>query len=107
MNKDHIEKSLSQIREIFEKASDRIDAIKVGDKIPATVLAAEIAKEFGSTGPILYPTLLWLIKGYPGVEVRRGAKGGIYKLALTNISSIEENDFSFKEEDKILPIINT
>lgn len=80
MNKQHIETSLSRIRTIFEQASERIEALKPGEKVPATTLATDIAKEHGMTCPQLYPTLLFLIKDYPGVEVRRGAHGGIVKL---------------------------
>jgi hypothetical protein len=43
-------------------------------------LADELAKEIGMTGPQLYPTLKFLFQGYPGVDVRAGAHGGIYKL---------------------------
>lgn len=80
MSDQHVEDSLEKIRTIFKKAQNAIEAIKVGEKIPATKLAEDIAKEHGMTGPQLYPTLLFLIKGYPGVEVRRGAHGGIVKL---------------------------
>jgi hypothetical protein len=111
----HIEMSLDKIRVIFQKASEKIEALKVGQKIPATVLSDDIAKDCDMTGPQLYPTLLFLIKGYPGVEVKRGAKGGIYKIS----ENIEiENDLGIdvdegmgeripEEEDKFLPIINT
>ena len=78
-NADHVEFSLKKIREIFIKASERIEAIKPGDKIPATVLAAELGSEFGMTGPQLYPTIRFLLDSYPGVLVRRGAHGGILK----------------------------
>ena len=81
MNVDHVENSLAKIRTIFEKASERIEALKVGEKIPATVLADDLAKEHGMTGPQLYPTLKFLFDGYPGVDIRKGAHGGIVKLA--------------------------
>ncbi len=76
----HIDESLAKIRIIFEKASAKIEALNKGEKIPATKLAEDLASEVGLTGPSLYPTILFLIKDYPGVEVKRGAKGGIYKL---------------------------
>lgn len=82
MNKAHIETSLNNIRTIFEKASARIEALKPGEKIPATELAAQLGKELNMTGPQLYPTLLFLIKDYPGVDVKRGAHGGIIKLPV-------------------------
>jgi hypothetical protein len=80
MSKLHVEASLAKIRVIFEKAAERIDALKPGEKIPATALATEIAKEHGMTCPQLYPTLKFLFDGYPGVDVRKGAHGGIIKL---------------------------
>ena len=113
----HIEKSLDKIREIFQKASDRIEALKVGQKIPATVLAEEIAKDYGITGPQLYPVLLYLIRGYPDVEIKKGAHGGIVKLAPSaTIDSDEDDDYSpalvdvkedILDEDKMQPIVNT
>lgn len=80
MNTKHIEESLSKIRTIFEKASTRIEALNKGEKVPATKLADDLAKELGMTGPQLYPTLKILFDGYPGVEIKKGAHGGIIKL---------------------------
>lgn len=89
MNNAHIDASLDKVRAIYEKASARIEALRPptatqpGEKIPATVLAAEIAKEIGMTGPQLYPTLKFLFDGYPGVKISRGAHGGIEKVLPT------------------------
>ena len=80
MQSIHIENSLGKIRLIFEKASQRIDALESGQKIPATTLAKELGEEFGVNGTVLYPTLLFLIADYPGIHIKRGAKGGIYKI---------------------------
>jgi hypothetical protein len=80
LNTKHIEDSLNKIRIIFEKASQRIEDLKKDEKIPATKLAEELAKEVDMTGPQLYPTLKFLFDGYPGVEIKRGAHGGIVKL---------------------------
>lgn len=81
----HIDLVLAKIRPIFEKAALRIDALKPGEKIPATTLAEELAKEIGMTGPSLYPTLKFLFDGYPGVDVRKGAHGGIVKLPVDKV----------------------
>lgn len=81
MKVQHIENSLAKIRVIYEKASTRIEALKVGEKVPATVLASDLADEIGMTGPQLYPTLKFLFQDYPGVKISRGAHGGIEKLA--------------------------
>lgn len=78
-NQNHIDESLAKIRVIFEQAAERIDALKTGEKIPATKLAADLAESQNMTGAQLYPTLLFLLKGYPGVEIKRGAHGGIIK----------------------------
>ena len=87
MNNDHIETSLSKIRLIFQEASAIIDGISPGQKIPATTLAKTIAEKHGMTGSQIYPTLLFLIKDYPGVEIRRGAQGGIMRpVVTTNIA---------------------
>lgn len=76
----HVTESIAKIKNIFDKAAARIDAITPGSKIPATELASDLAKEIGMTGPQLYPTLKFLYDNYPGVDIRKGAHGGIYKL---------------------------
>ena len=76
---DHVDASLAKIRVIFEKASARIEALKPGEKVPATELAKELGKEYGMSGPQLYPVLKFLLDGYPGVEIKRGAHGGIIR----------------------------
>jgi hypothetical protein len=93
----HIEDSLDKIRLIFQKASSRIEKIKPGDKIAATELANELAAEHGMKGPSLYPTLLFLIKGYPGVVVKRGAKGGICRPLPGEVEKVDEPDDSKDE----------
>ncbi len=81
--KTHIEDSLATIREMFERAAERIEALPEDgkSKIPATKLAEEIGKEFGLSGPTMYPTMLFLFKGYPGTALKKGAHGGIVRLA--------------------------
>ena len=70
----HIEEALNEIRSLFVKAATRIEALKPGEKVPATTLAEELARDIiqadgkPMTGPQLYPTLKVLFKGYPGVE---------------------------------------
>ena len=80
MNEDvllHIQNAVSQVHALFLKAATRIEELKPGEKVPATQLAADLASERGMTGPQLYPTLKFLFDNYPGVEVKRGAHGGI------------------------------
>ena len=81
MNEKHVEFSLNKIRSIFSRTSECIEAIPVGEKIPATKLAEDLAKEIGMTGPGLYPTIKFLLDGYPDVKILKGAHGGILKLA--------------------------
>jgi hypothetical protein len=79
MNSNHINSSLDKIRSIFEKASSRIDALQPGERLPATKMAEELGAEVGIDGPQLYTVIKFLLDGYPGVDVKRGAKGGIIK----------------------------
>lgn len=82
MNNDvvlHLEKALNEVRVLFLKAATRIEALKPGEKVPATQLAEDLAKEHGQTGPQVYPTLKILLEGYPGVKILRGAHGGIHR----------------------------
>lgn len=78
-SKNHIEESIAKIRSLFEKASERIDSLKSGEKVTATKLAEELSNQFGMTSQQIYPILLFLIKNYPCVDVVRGAHGGIIK----------------------------
>jgi len=87
MNTEHINNSLARIRVFFEEASTLIDAIPVGQKVPATELAEAVAAPHQMTGPQIYPCLRFLFEGYPGVKVRRGAQGGIYKMTAEEIAS--------------------
>ena len=79
-NEDQVVRTLAKLRPLLEKASAQIEGIKPGEKLPATELADEIAQEIGMTGPQLYPTLKFLFDDYPGIDVRKGAHGGLYKL---------------------------
>lgn len=82
MVNSHIDVALEKIRVIFEKVDARIQALVPGERVPATTLAKEIAEGIGMTGPALYPTIKFLLDGYPGVKILRGAHGGIEKLPL-------------------------
>lgn len=78
---DHVEVAVDRVRNLYLKAVARIEALRPGEKVPATELAKELAAEVGMTGPQLYPTLKFLFDGYPGVEIKKGAHGGIVKSA--------------------------
>ena len=89
--KKHIEDSLAKIRVVFEKAAERIESIPADgkSKIPGTTLAAEVGKEFGVPGPTMYPTMLFLYKDYPDTICKKGAHGGIYRVAPKTDSADE------------------
>lgn len=90
----------NKIRPIFDKARELIDALKPGEKIPATTLAENLAKPLGMTQAQLYPTLKFLFDGYPGVEVRRGAHGGIFKLPAPSTASTVASDSKENADEK-------
>lgn len=76
----HIDETLANLRAIYVEAATRIEALTGDNKIPATKLAADIAEAHDMTGPQLYPTLKFLFDGFPGVEITKGAHGGIRKV---------------------------
>ena len=104
ISEKHVEEALEKIRTIFKKASNRIEALKPGEKVPATKLAEELAVEFGTTGPALYPVLKYLFDGYPDIEVRRGAHGGLIRLPIKSTVVASEEAEPDKEP---APIVNT
>ena len=77
----HIDTTLDELRAIYTRAATRIEGLKAGEKIVATELAKELAVETDQTGAQIYPLLLQMLRNYPGVDRRKGAAGGIYKLA--------------------------
>jgi len=87
----HIENALEKIRIIFNKAAERIDAQKPGEKLRATYLAEELGKEYGISGATLYPTLQFLFEGFPNTKRQRGAHGGIVKLEETKVEDDVDN----------------
>jgi len=98
-SKQHIEMVLNtRIRDMFNKAAEKIDALKPGEKIPATELAAQLAADLGKTGPQVYPTLLFLLQDYPNVQIKRGAHGGIYKLDTSKTSATTKTNDSSSDE---------
>ncbi len=97
-NVDHVEASLNKIRELFVKASERIEALNPGEKIPATALAAELGESFGLTGPQTYPVLKFLFESYPGILVRRGAHGGLIKPGPTTDKKSKKVDVAAAQD---------
>ena len=83
----HLDLRTNSVRAIYEKAAVRIEAIKPGEKIPATKLSDDLAKELGMTGPQLYPTLKVLLEDYPGVWIKRGAQVGIYRPTAEELAA--------------------
>jgi len=77
---EHIEKTVDYVRTIYKKVGEKIAVLKSGEKIAATELAAQVAQDYGMTGPQLYPTILFVLKDFPGTKRKRGVQGGIWKL---------------------------
>lgn len=99
-SKVHIDQVISsRIRPIFDRAAQRIDALKPGEKIPATELAKELAKEFGGTGPVLYPVLKLMLDDYPGVSIRKGAHGGIVKNTVAVVVTTPATAIDLTKDD--------
>ena len=82
MTKQYVDNALALIRPLFDEVQSHLDTMKVGDKVPATKLAQQIAERHGMTGPQAYPTLKFFFDNCPELEVRRGAHGGLFKVAL-------------------------
>jgi len=96
----HLAMKTASVGLIYEKAAIRIEAIKTGETYPATKLAKDLACELDMTGPQLYPTLKIILDNYPGVWMKRGANGGIYRPTAEEIAEKTTNDDtnSFKVE---------
>jgi len=78
----HVEDVLDEIRALYIKAATRVEGLKLGEKVPATKLAEELAKELGKTGPTIYPILKLLLSDeYPKVRIKKGAQGGVERIA--------------------------
>lgn len=88
----HLDRKSNSVHAIYEKAAVRIEAIKPGEKIPATKLAEDLAEELDMTGPQLYPTLKILLDDYPGVWIKRGAQGGIYRPTAEEVAEKAAKD---------------
>lgn len=97
----HIDEVLASIRAIYEKAAERIETLPQDgkSKIPGTTLAKELGEEIGIAGPTLYPTMLMFYKGYPGTVLRKGAHGGIVRLAPDQPAAADEATDSTDEKD--------
>jgi hypothetical protein len=80
MNAQHIELKLTLVKTLFEEVSDRIDALKPGERLPLTNYSKSIASKYGLSGPQLYPIMLLLTKDYPGTKTRHGKNGGLVKM---------------------------
>lgn len=81
MSHQDIEVALGTIRNFFLEAQQHIDTMKVGDKVPATKLAEQIAQHHEMTGPQLYPVLKFFFDVCSDLNVKRGAHGGLFKVA--------------------------
>lgn len=79
--KDHISFFCNEwLKEILTEASVYIENMEANKTKPATKLAGEIGDKFSLSQQEAYSILVHFFKEYPGVEVRKGAHGGIRKL---------------------------
>lgn len=99
MNKQYVDDVLNLIRPYFDEVQAHLDSMKVGDKVPATALAKQIAERHGMTGPQLYPTLKFFFDNCPELEVRRGAHGGLFKVALKAADTVQVDPAAQLAED--------
>jgi len=97
----HLAAKTASVGLIYEKAALRIEAIKPGEKIPATKLAEDLAEELDMTGPQLYPTLKIVLDDYPGVWIKRGAQGGIYRPTAEEVAEKAANDAAKAAKDSV------
>jgi hypothetical protein len=76
----YVDVALNKIRVPFNKAAEKINSLKKGERIAGTTLAQEVGAEIGVSGSNFYPTLLFLLRDYPNTELKRGVKGGVCKI---------------------------
>jgi hypothetical protein len=80
----HIDDVLTNgIRPLMQDASDILEALKPGERMPATELAKRVAEKHGTTGAAIYPVLLFLFNGYPNFKKSRGARGGLERVSAS------------------------
>jgi len=76
----HIQNALRNVEKLFRHSCYCIEKIPLNSKRPATELARDVGSQHGYTGPEVYPTLLFLFKNYPNIEIKRGAHGGLKRI---------------------------
>lgn len=90
--KDHIQSTLSSISVMCYAASKHLQALPVGEKMLATVLAKKVADEFNMTFAQWYSTNRLLVEDFPGITVGHGPqKGGLHKKENVDQSVIDDH----------------
>lgn len=107
MSHQDVETALNKVRTFFLEVQEHIDAMKVGDKVPATKLADAIARRHDMTGPQLYPLLKVFFDNCQELLVKRGAHGGLFKIVpvdaiaeTISVNKTSETDESADSEIK-------
>jgi len=90
MSHPSVDLALDLIRPFFDEAQAHIEAMKVGDKVPATKLAASIAERHGMSGPQIYTLLKFFFDSCPELKVSRGAHGGLLKIVPNTEAELTE-----------------
>jgi hypothetical protein len=85
---NHVELSLERIRVIFKAFANELDKLIAGHGPEDRVRIVEWCERYcadksnncNMAAAQLYPTLCYLLEGYPGIEVKRGRHGGAYRI---------------------------
>lgn len=82
--RDHLEQHLDLNREVLEFVGKRLEVLKSGEHIQTVAFSKEVAKHFEAkakmTDAQMYNVIRPFLVEFPGIECRKGPKGGIYKL---------------------------
>ena len=105
---NHIDFSLQKIESIFNSTSTILQGMSLGETTTRTSLSHRVAPSYALTGAFLYPTLMFLFRDYPGMEI--GSKG-VLKVAEVDATQHIKNCLSsirdiFEEADKIIQNVN-
>lgn len=74
---EHLEEMMAEVEKAFQFAVDKLDKLKVGDRLSNKELAEQCANLIGKEKQQFYYTLRILLQDYPGIEIKRGRSGGI------------------------------
>ena len=97
----HLDSALRKIEQLYIKTINRLEQIKVGQKITQAFLLEQLALETGQTEAQIYPFLHTLLAGYPMIKQSRGRYGGLERVLpveKTTETGLTSNETSPKIE---------